>query len=134
MNIQVDSTSSNLASVMLNSKIRPRAVVGYGPPNYVSRSPGIALIRDHEKVRNNPVNTGKLYFSYGIFSISKHSRKYFSPARPSKLEFKCSFIDSYVELKMPVTCRKLISCGKLRDKCVTQTINFWLWIVMSKLQ
>ena len=47
MNIQVDSTSSNLASAMLNSKIRPRAVVGYGvqifrpsPPNYVTRSPG----------------------------------------------------------------------------------------------
>ena len=48
MNIQVNSTSSNLASAMLNSKIRPRAVVGYGvktfhpsPPNYVTRSPGM---------------------------------------------------------------------------------------------
>ena len=48
MNIQVDPTSSNRASAMLNSKIRPRAVVGYGvkifnpsPPNYVTRSPGI---------------------------------------------------------------------------------------------
>ena len=48
MNIQVDPTSSNLASAMLNSKIRPRAVVGYGvkifhpsPPNYVNRSPGV---------------------------------------------------------------------------------------------
>ena len=47
MNIQVDLTSSNLASAMLNSKIRPRAVVGLGvkifhpgPPNYVTRSPG----------------------------------------------------------------------------------------------
>ena len=47
MNIQVDPTRSNLASAMLNSKIRPRAVVGYGvkifhpsPPNYVTRSPG----------------------------------------------------------------------------------------------
>ena len=47
MNIEVDPTSSNLASAMLNSKIRPRAVVGYGvkifhasPPNYVTRSPG----------------------------------------------------------------------------------------------
>ena len=47
MNILVDPTSSNLASGMLNSKIRPRAVVGYGvkifhhsPPNYVTRSPG----------------------------------------------------------------------------------------------
>ena len=46
MNIQVDPTSSNLATAMLNSKIRPRAVVGYGvkishpsPPNYVTRSP-----------------------------------------------------------------------------------------------
>ena len=49
MNIQVDPTSSNLASAMLTSKIRPRAVVGYGvkifqpsPPNYVTRSPGKA--------------------------------------------------------------------------------------------
>ena len=48
MNIQVDPTNSNLASAMLNSKIRPRAVVGYGvkifhpsPPNYVTRSPGL---------------------------------------------------------------------------------------------
>ena len=47
MNIQVDPTSSHLAFSMLNSKIRPRAVVGYGvkifhpgPPNYVTRSPG----------------------------------------------------------------------------------------------
>ena len=47
MNIQVDSTSSNLTSAILNSKIRPRPVVGYGvkifhpsPPNYVTRSPG----------------------------------------------------------------------------------------------
>ena len=47
MNIQVDSTSSNLASAILNSKVTPRAVVGYGvkifhpsPPNYVTRSPG----------------------------------------------------------------------------------------------
>ena len=47
MNIQVDPTSSYLASAMLNSKIRPCAVVGYGikifhpsPPNYVTRSPG----------------------------------------------------------------------------------------------
>ena len=30
MNIQVDPTRSNLASAMLNSKIRPRVVVGYG--------------------------------------------------------------------------------------------------------
>ena len=45
MNIQVDPTSSNLTSAMLNSKIRPHAVVGYGvflpsPLNYVTRSPG----------------------------------------------------------------------------------------------
>ena len=47
MNIQVDPTRSNLASAMLNSKIRPRAVVGYGvkifrpsPLNYVTRSSG----------------------------------------------------------------------------------------------
>ena len=50
MNIQVDPTSSNLASAMLNSKIRPRAVVGYGvklfhpsPSNYVTRSPGLVF-------------------------------------------------------------------------------------------
>ena len=49
MNIQVDPMSSNLASAMLNSKIRPSAVVGYGvkifhpsPLNYVTRSPGRA--------------------------------------------------------------------------------------------
>ena len=43
MNIQVDPTRSNLASAMMNSKIRPRAVVVYGvkifppsPPNYVT--------------------------------------------------------------------------------------------------
>ena len=47
MNIQVDPTRSNLASGMLNSKISPRAVVGYGvkiclpsPPSYVTRSRG----------------------------------------------------------------------------------------------
>ena len=47
MDVQVYTTTSNLASAMLNSKIRPRAVVGYGvkifrpsPPNYVTRSPG----------------------------------------------------------------------------------------------
>ena len=51
MNIQVDPTSFNLASAMLNSKIRPRAVVGYSikifhpsPPNYVTRSPGSPAI------------------------------------------------------------------------------------------
>ena len=50
-NIQVDPTSSNLASAMLNSKIRPRAVVRYSvkifhpsPPNYVTRSPGVINI------------------------------------------------------------------------------------------
>ena len=54
MNIQVDQTSSNLASAMLNSKIRPRAVVGYGvkifhpsPPNYVTRSPGVGDFNIH---------------------------------------------------------------------------------------
>ena len=47
MNIQEDPTSSNLAFAMLNSKIRPRPVVGYSvkifhpiPPNYVTKSPG----------------------------------------------------------------------------------------------
>ena len=54
LNIQVHPTSSNLASAsaMLNWKIRPRAVVGYGvkifhpgPPNYVTRSPGCLSAR-----------------------------------------------------------------------------------------
>ena len=47
MSVQVDPTSSNLATAMLNSKIWPRAVVGYGvkifhpsTPNCVTRSPG----------------------------------------------------------------------------------------------
>ena len=38
MNIQVDPTSSNLASAMLNFKIRPRAVVGYGVKILLSQS------------------------------------------------------------------------------------------------
>ena len=62
MNIQVDSTSSNLASAMLNSKIRPRAVVGYGvkifhpsPPNYVTRPPGVdsSSLSEDNMVSNN---------------------------------------------------------------------------------
>ena len=55
MNTEVDPTSSNLASAMLNSKIRPRAVVGHGgkifhpsPPNYVTRSPGWCCVREEE--------------------------------------------------------------------------------------
>ena len=51
MNIQVDPTSFNLASAMLNSKIRPRAIVGYGvkifhpsPLNCVTRSPGYKMM------------------------------------------------------------------------------------------
>ena len=51
MNIEVDPTGSNRASAMLNSEIRPGAVVGYGvkifhpiPPNYVTRSPGFDVI------------------------------------------------------------------------------------------
>ena len=48
--LRIDPKSSNLASATLNSKIRPRAVVGYGvkifhpsPPNYVTRSPGTII-------------------------------------------------------------------------------------------
>jgi len=55
MNILVDSTSSNLTSAMLNLKIRPRAVVGYGvgvfhpsPVNYVTRSPGSIFVVELE--------------------------------------------------------------------------------------
>ena len=73
MNIQVDPTSSNLASVMLNSKIRPRAVVGYGvkifhpsPPNYVTRSPGsfktmksFSRCLDEEKKLSNWLSSGQ---------------------------------------------------------------------------
>ena len=50
MNLQVDP-SSNLASALLDSKIRPPAVVGYrvkifcpSPLNYVTRSPGFGWI------------------------------------------------------------------------------------------
>ena len=57
MNIQVDPTSSNLASAMLNSKVKLRAVVGYGvkifhpsPPNYVTRSPGIMALNIEDNV------------------------------------------------------------------------------------
>ena len=58
MNIQVDPTSSNLASSMLNSKIRTHAVVGYGvkifrpsPLNYVTRSPGnLFAVALHDKL------------------------------------------------------------------------------------
>ena len=76
MNIQVEPTSSNLASAMLNSKIRPRAVVGYGvkifhpsPPNYVTRSPGndfaIYLSR-----RIFMVAETKLFFSFFMQNFS----------------------------------------------------------------
>ena len=57
LNIQVDPTSSNVASAMLNSKIRPRAVVGYGfkifqpsPLNYVTRSPGWCALSEWSKI------------------------------------------------------------------------------------
>ena len=60
MNIQVDPTSSNLASVMLNSKIRPRAVVGYGvkifhpsPPNYVTRLSGYEATYENKTMQND---------------------------------------------------------------------------------
>ena len=66
MNIQVDPTSSNLASAMLNSKIRPCAVVGYGikifhpsPPNYVTRSPG-------------KLNSYVIVVSFRVFSSSEY--------------------------------------------------------------
>ena len=59
MNIQVDPTSSNLASAMLNLKVRPRAVVGYGvkifhpsPPNYDSRSPVYIYLLQLMKIGN----------------------------------------------------------------------------------
>ena len=43
MNIQVDPTRSNLAFAMLNSKIRPRAVVGYT----LIFSPQSSTLSDH---------------------------------------------------------------------------------------
>ena len=64
MNIQSKLDElSNLASAMLNSKIRPRAVVGYGvkifhpsPPNYVPRSPGIGSLSSHDGNENENEN------------------------------------------------------------------------------
>ena len=60
MTIQVEPTRSNLASAMLNSKIRPHAVVGYGvkiflpsPPNYVTRSPGGRLSNANGKAQRH---------------------------------------------------------------------------------
>ena len=77
MNIQVGPTSSNLASAMLNSKIRPRAVVGYGvknfhpsPLNYVTRgtfleSPENFSFRPEKPfVKLRPAVSVKLVFSY----------------------------------------------------------------------
>ena len=61
MNIQVDPTRSNLVSAMLNSKIRPRAVVGYGvkifhpsPPNYVTKSPGEGVMFTGTYTKHGP--------------------------------------------------------------------------------
>ena len=58
----------NLASAMLNSKIRPRAVVGYGVkifhpslPNYVTRSPGRQLgnsLEMESAIRRKPCQEG----------------------------------------------------------------------------
>ena len=79
MNIQVDSTSSNLASAMLNLKIRPRAVVGYGvkifqpsPPNYVTRSPGR---NDEDKRRNILLSEKKTQVVQIVNSSRQHQRK-----------------------------------------------------------
>ena len=79
MNIQVDSTSSNLASAMLNSKIRPRAVVGYGvkifhpsPPNDVTRSPGVEQMFDNFNV-NLPKKKGFLTYVPYIAGVHCHT-------------------------------------------------------------
>ena len=85
MNIQVDPTSSNFACAMLNSKIRPRAVVGYGvkifhpsPPNYVTRSPGCVLIGERLKKPKDGQCVGFVFSFIKSFSVrftSKESTK-----------------------------------------------------------
>ena len=86
MNIQVDPTSSNLASAMLNSKIRPRVVVGYGvkifhpsPPNYVTRSPGI-LIRHMQQF--SKFCTIKRFFAF-LLQVSRKGDSIVGPRGPS---------------------------------------------------
>ena len=73
MNIQVEPTRSNLASAMLNSKIRPRAVVGYGvkiflpsPPNYVNRSPGYGSRRSWTKWEGPRLDDSSVYQSLSL--------------------------------------------------------------------
>ena len=77
MNIQVDPTRSNLASAMLNSKIRPRAVVGYGvkifhpsPPNYVTRSPGYSYLDLFENYSIQPATFIKTFEICHSFSTA----------------------------------------------------------------
>ena len=76
MNIQVDPTRSNLASAMLNSKIRPRAVVGYGvkifhpsPPNYVTGPDH--LVGDRQlKYAKSTIQLWEMLNYFSIYQIS----------------------------------------------------------------
>ena len=98
MNIQVDPTSSNLASAMLNAKIRPRAVVGYGvkifhpsPPNYVTRSPGKrTLSKEHQNVEGVELPSCQCrIYGQGLVSRGKYG-KLFAPGKPfEKLRPAC---------------------------------------------
>ena len=84
MNIQADPTSSNLASAMLNSKTRPRAVVGYGVkifhpsrPNYVTRSPGWSCLLAFLQFQHWPVwqqvySSGKFVLKASHWSVNVH--------------------------------------------------------------
>ena len=77
MTIQVDPTSSYLASVTLNSKIRPRAVVGYSvkifhpsPPNYITRSPRICLSLRTWHTYTTAIVFFSLFYKFGYNFIS----------------------------------------------------------------
>ena len=110
MNIQVDPTSltsSNLASAMLNSKIRPRAVVGYGvkifhpsPPNYVTRSPGCNSFEAREKSRVH----GAIGFGFA-FHWLKNWRDSFKPiTKRSKRNHVITFDSHFKTALFPASC------------------------------
>ena len=97
MNIQVHPTSSNLASAMLNSKIRPRAVVGYGvkifqpsPPNYVTRSPGsrfIVFIDAFSGFRSICVSKENAVPNYFVLDFSYSNLNFFLNFLPRLFKF-----------------------------------------------
>ena len=69
MNIQVDPTRSNLASAMLNSKIRPHAVVGYGVKISLPSPPKV-----RHQITWNSVTIRTVLFDYRkAFDLIDHS-------------------------------------------------------------